>query len=59
MTGRERFLIAINNEKPDRLPCQVHSWMQYYLNTYLDGIDNKPEWVHYVLNSSLEKNCLS
>ncbi|MCE5198961.1 MAG: uroporphyrinogen decarboxylase family protein [Armatimonadota bacterium] len=39
MTPRERFLTALNNEKPDRLPCQVHGWMQYYLNRYLDGMD--------------------
>ena len=39
MKGRERFLTAIANEKPDRMPCQVHSWMVYYLNTYLDGAD--------------------
>jgi len=39
MTGRERFLTALANEKPDRLPCQVHSWMDYYLRTYLGGID--------------------
>ena len=37
MTGRERFLLAINNKKPDRLPCQVHNWMPYYLNRYLKG----------------------
>ncbi|MBQ8884764.1 MAG: hypothetical protein IJY62_00095 [Clostridia bacterium] len=39
MTGRERFLTALNNQKPDRLPCQVHCWMQYYLDTYLNGMD--------------------
>jgi len=39
MKGRERFLTALNNEKPDRLPCQVHSWMHYYLQTYLNGMD--------------------
>ncbi|MDR1094455.1 MAG: hypothetical protein LBL66_09955 [Clostridiales bacterium] len=39
MTGRERFLTAFSNKKPDRLPCQVHSWMAYYLNTYLKGMD--------------------
>lgn len=37
VSGRERLLTAINNQKPDRLPCQVHSWMNYYLNTYLKG----------------------
>ncbi len=39
MTGRERFLCALNNEKPDHLPCQVHAWMPYYLNHYLNGMD--------------------
>ena len=39
MTGRERFLTAIANKKPDRLPVQVHSWMEYYLNRYLNGMD--------------------
>lgn len=39
MTGRERFLTALNNQKPDRLPVQVHSWMQYYLNKKLNGAD--------------------
>ena len=39
MTGIERFLTALANEKPDRLPCQVHSWMEYYLRTYLNGMD--------------------
>ncbi len=37
MTGRERFMIAMSNGKPDRLPCQVHCWMDYYLKTYLGG----------------------
>lgn len=39
MNGRERFLTVLNNQKPDRMPCQVHGWMSYYLNTYLHGMD--------------------
>jgi len=39
MTSRERMLIALENGRPDRLPCQVHGWMDYYLNHYLGGID--------------------
>lgn len=39
MTSRERMLCALNNQKPDRLPCQVHGWMKYYLDTYLNGMD--------------------
>jgi uroporphyrinogen decarboxylase len=39
MTSRERMLTALNNGRPDRLPCQVHGWMDYYLQTYLNGLD--------------------
>jgi len=38
MTGRERFLAAMNRGKADRLPCAVHSWMERYLRVYLGGI---------------------
>jgi len=33
------MLTALANGRPDRLPCQVHSWMGYYLHHYLGGID--------------------
>ncbi len=39
MTSRERLLTALGNGRPDRLPCQVHGWIDYYLSCYLDGID--------------------
>lgn len=39
MTPRERLLVALNNGRPDRLPCQVHGWMDYYLRHYLGGMD--------------------
>lgn len=39
MTSRERMMIALNNGRPDRMPCQVHGWMGYYLNRYLGGLD--------------------
>ena len=39
MTSRERMLTALANERPDRLPCQVHGWMTHYLNHYLGGMD--------------------
>lgn len=39
MTSRERMMIALENGRPDRLPCQVHGWMDYYLKQYLGGAD--------------------
>ena len=44
MTSRERMMIALNNGRPDRLPCQVHGWMDYYLKKYLGGMD---EWAAF------------
>ena len=34
MNSRERMLTALSNGRPDRLPCQVHGWMDYYLKHY-------------------------
>lgn len=39
MNSRERMMIALENGRPDRLPCQVHGWMDYYLKTYLNDTD--------------------
>jgi len=47
MTSRERLLTALNNGRPDRLPCQVHSWMDYYLETYMDGMDQWQAYEHF------------
>jgi uroporphyrinogen-III decarboxylase len=33
------MLTALANGRPDRLPCQVHGWMDYYLSHYLGGMD--------------------
>lgn len=37
MTGRERLLTALSNDKPDYLPCQVHNFMPYYLSAYMNN----------------------
>lgn len=47
MTGRERFLTALSNKKPDRLPCQVHNWMQNYLQDVLGGMDAYGAYAHF------------
>ena len=37
MTSRERLLLALNKEKPDRLPASVHQWQPYHLETHMGG----------------------
>lgn len=41
MNGRDRFLITLNNGKADRLPCQVHNFMKYFLykNLLFNNLD--------------------
>ena len=51
MDSRERLLNVLNNEKPDRLPCQVHSWMDYYLKTYLEGMDQYQAYMYFDMDA--------
>lgn len=56
MTGRERFLTVLHNGKPDRLPCQVHSWMDYYRNTYLGGCDQFAAYEYFGMDPVIYLN---
>ena len=31
------MLIELDNGRPDRLPCQVHGWMDYYLKHHFEA----------------------
>jgi uroporphyrinogen decarboxylase len=37
MTAKERLMLAINGEKPDRLPVSIHQWQDYHLEKYMGG----------------------
>ncbi|MCG2815631.1 MAG: hypothetical protein L6425_06840 [Candidatus Aminicenantes bacterium] len=37
MTSRERLLLALDGEKPDRLPASVHQWQPHHLENFMDG----------------------
>jgi uroporphyrinogen decarboxylase len=37
MTSKERLLVALNKEKPDRLPASIHQWQSYHLEKYMGG----------------------
>lgn len=51
MTSRERLLSALELGKPDRLPVQVHCWMDYYLNKYLGGCDQYEAYRRFGMDS--------
>lgn len=56
MNGRDRFLAAINNQKADRLPCQVHDWMSYYLKTYLGGMNQYEAYAKFGMDPVAYQN---
>jgi len=37
MTSKERLMLAINREKPDRLPVSIHQWQPYHLEKHMGG----------------------
>jgi uroporphyrinogen-III decarboxylase len=39
MNSKERMMLALQKEKPDRLPVSVHQWQQYHLDKYMGGMD--------------------
>ena len=51
MTTKQRFLAAINGQKPDRLPVTTHHIMDYFLNKYLDGADQMAFFKHFGLDA--------
>jgi uroporphyrinogen decarboxylase len=40
MTSKERMILALNREKPDRLPVSVHQWQTYHLETFMGGVSD-------------------
>ena len=49
MNSKERLMLALNKEKPDRLPVTVHQWQGYHLDVYMGGISDleafrRPGW---------------
>jgi hypothetical protein len=37
MTSKERMMLAISGEKPDRLPASVHQWQSFHLDKHMGG----------------------
>ncbi len=50
MTSKQRFLAAINGEKPDRLPVTTHHVQKYFLDHYMNGISRDDFFAHFGLD---------
>lgn len=40
MNSKERMMLALANEIPDRLPVTIHQWQPYHLNNQMDGVSD-------------------
>ena len=54
MTSKERLMLAINREKPDRLPVSVHQWQGYHLDRYMDGMDALQAFKHCGMDAQIQ-----
>lgn len=56
MNGRDRLLAAIARQRPDRLPCQVHSWMGSWLDDHLPGQDQFAAYARFGMDPVIYLN---
>ena len=54
MTSKERMLLALNLEKPDRVPVTVHQWQQFHLDHYMGGVDDLAAFKMSGLDASIQ-----
>ena len=54
MTSKERLLLALRGEKPDRLPVTVHQWQPYHLDTYLGGISDLEAFIRFGMDAQIQ-----
>lgn len=54
MTPRERLMLALHREKPDRVPCTVHQWQHYHLQTYVEGKSELEAMEHFGMDPAVQ-----
>jgi len=54
MNSKERMLLALNREKPDRLPVTVHQWQQYHLDVYMNGMTDLEACIKCGLDAQIQ-----
>ncbi|MHC4123164.1 MAG: uroporphyrinogen decarboxylase family protein [Planctomycetota bacterium] len=55
MTSKERIMLALRLEKPDRVPVTIHQWQQYHLDKYMDGMDVLSAFKAVGLDASVQR----
>jgi len=55
VTSKERMMLALRREVPDRVPATAHQWQDYHLRTYLGGIDALAAFRRFGLDASIAR----
>ncbi|HTL28284.1 MAG TPA: uroporphyrinogen decarboxylase family protein [Tepidisphaeraceae bacterium] len=53
MNGKERMMLALLRQKPDRLPVTIHQWQPYHLEKFMGGIDQLQAFIATGLDASV------
>lgn len=53
MTSKERMMLALRREKPDRLPVTIHQWQRYHLDHFMNGMDQLQAFCAVGLDASV------
>lgn len=53
MDSKERMMLALNKETPDRLPVTIHQWQPYHLRTQMGGMDDIDAFREVGLDASI------
>jgi hypothetical protein len=54
MTSKERMMMALCGETPDRLPVTVHQWQGYHLKHYLGGISDLEAFAMFGMDAAVQ-----
>ena len=57
MESRNRMLLALDCQRPNRLPVTVHGWTDYYLKNYLGGVDQYEAYRIFGLDAEIRIGC--
>lgn len=54
MTSKERMMVALHRERPDRMPMTLHQWQPYHLQTYMGGISALEAFERLGMDASIQ-----
>jgi uroporphyrinogen decarboxylase len=54
MNSKDRLMLAIKREKPDRLPASIHQWQNYHLEYFMEGVSDLEAFQRVGLDAQIQ-----